>query len=101
MSEPLALASGDVVDPPPTSTSASISDLPLPTVAQGSCAVSGSKGMDLEVSSVGPGPDPSHQHSRLCQLKLRKIPQQHKNIPISLAPFCKNNCAIDSQPLVK
>nr|XP_016929718.1 (Lyso)-N-acylphosphatidylethanolamine lipase isoform X1 [Drosophila suzukii]XP_016929719.1 (Lyso)-N-acylphosphatidylethanolamine lipase isoform X1 [Drosophila suzukii] len=48
MSEPLALASGDVVDPPPTSTSASISNLPLPTVAQGSCAVSGSKGMDLE-----------------------------------------------------
>ncbi|XP_016990545.1 (Lyso)-N-acylphosphatidylethanolamine lipase isoform X1 [Drosophila rhopaloa] len=43
MSEPLALASGGVVDPPPTS--ASVSNLPTPTVAQGSRS---NQGMDLE-----------------------------------------------------
>ncbi|KAI8037243.1 (Lyso)-N-acylphosphatidylethanolamine lipase isoform X1 [Drosophila gunungcola] len=45
MSEPLALASGGVVDPPTPSTSASVSNLPTPTVVQGSGS---NRGMDLE-----------------------------------------------------
>ncbi|XP_017061442.1 (Lyso)-N-acylphosphatidylethanolamine lipase isoform X1 [Drosophila ficusphila] len=45
MSETLALASGGVVDPLPTSASASISNLPPPAVAQGSGS---NQGMDLE-----------------------------------------------------